>query len=205
MRTPSRSRFSSDQGFTLVELMVAALIMTFVLGGTVMLATQMQRVYGTQLDDAGLEQEARYALDWIARDIRSAGSDAYFEMDEEGKLLIDPNGGGDPNDSLGLTADINPSDGDVDDDGEDITIALNTGTGIITRTDTNAGVTESMTDGVFTDLEFTFLDWTRTATNDDTAVAYVQVEVTAQSRAWNTQLGARNTVTLSTEVRLRTR
>jgi type IV pilus assembly protein PilW len=205
MDTPSRARLSNDQGFTLVEFMVAALIASFVLGSTVLLATQMQQAYGTQLDDAALEQEARYALDWIARDIRSAGSDAYSEIDEDQKLLIDPNGGGDPNDSLGLTADINPSDGDVDDDGEDITIALDTVTGVITRTDTNAGVTENMTDGVFTDLEFTFLDWTRTATNDDTAVAYVQVEVTARSRAWNTQLGARNTITLSTEVRLRTR
>jgi hypothetical protein len=62
-----------------------------------------------------------------------------------------------------------------------------------------------MTDGVFTDLEFTFLDWTRTVTADAAAVAYVQVEVTAQSRAWNNQLGERNAVTLSTEVRVRTR
>jgi prepilin-type N-terminal cleavage/methylation domain-containing protein len=205
MRTPSSSRFGSDQGFTLIEFMIAALIMTFVLGGTVMLATQMQQVYGTQLDDAGLEQEARYALDWIARDIRSAGSDAYSEIDENNKLTIDPNGGGDADDSIQIRADINPPDGVLDDDGEDITIALDTVNGVITREDTNAGVTENMTDGVFTDLEFTFLDATRTVTATDTAVTYVQVSVTAQSRVWNNNLGERNRVTLSTEVRVRTR
>lgn len=205
MSRSSRAPFASDQGFTLVEFMIAALIMTFVLGGTVMLATQMQQAYGTQLDDAGLEQEARYALDWIARDIRSAGSDTYYEIDEDDKLSIDPNGGGTPDDSIRIQADINPPDGVLDDDGEDITIALDTVNGVITREDANAGVTENLTDGVFTDLKFTFLDSTRTVTATSTAVAYVQIEVTAQSRVWNNHLGDRNRVTLSTEVRLRTR
>jgi prepilin-type N-terminal cleavage/methylation domain-containing protein len=205
MSRSSRERFASDQGFTLVEFMIAALIMTFVLGGTVMLATQMQQAYGTQLDDAGLEQEARYALDWIARDIRSAGSDTYYEIDEDDKLSIDPNGGGTADDSIRIQADINPPDGVLDDDGEDITIALDTVNGVITREDANAGVTENLTDGVFTDLKFTFLDSTRTVTASATAVAYVQIEVTAQSRVWNNHLGDRNRVTLSTEVRVRTR
>ena len=96
MPTTPRARLANDQGFTLVEFMIAALIMSFVLGGTVMLAMQMQQAYSTQLDDAALEQEARYALDWIARDLRSAASDAYYEVDEDQELFIDPNGGATP-------------------------------------------------------------------------------------------------------------
>ena len=205
MPTTPRARLANDQGFTLVEFMIAALIMSFVLGGTVMLAMQMQQAYSTQLDDAALEQEARYALDWIARDLRSAASDAYYEVDEDQELFIDPNGGGDPDDSIQVQADINPPDGLIDDNGEDITIELDPITRIITRYDAVADETEEMTDGLFTDLQFTFLDSTRTVTADPESVSYVQVQVTAESRAWNSNLGERPRSTLSTEVRLRTR
>jgi prepilin-type N-terminal cleavage/methylation domain-containing protein len=205
MPVTTRARLASDQGFTLVEFMIAALIMSFVLGGTVMLAMQMQQTYSTQLDDAALEQEARYALDWIARDLRSAASDAYYQIDEDQELVIDPNGGGDPDDSIQIRADISPPDGAIDDNGEDITIELDPLTGIITRYDAIADDTEEMTDGIFTDLQFTFLDSTRTVTANPEDVSYVQVQVTAESRAWNGDLGERPRSTLSMEVRMRAR
>ena len=66
-RTTRRRTLGDARGFTLVEFMIAALIMTAVLGGTVMLASQLQQGYSTQLDDVVVEQEVRYALDWIAR------------------------------------------------------------------------------------------------------------------------------------------
>jgi hypothetical protein len=165
----------------------------------------MQQAYSTQLDDASLEQEARYALDWITRDLRSAASDGYYQIDADQELFIDPNGGGDPDDSIRIRADINPPDGLIDDNGEDITIELDPVTNTITRYDAIADDTEEMTDGIFTDLQFTFLDSTRTVTADAEAVSYVQVQVTARSRAWNTNLGTWPTSTLSTEVRVRTR
>lgn len=201
----SRARFASDQGFTLVEFMVAALVLSFVLGSTVILATQMQQAYSTQLEDASLEQEARYALDWIARDLRSAASDGYYQVAPDQELFIDPNGGGDPDDSIHIRADINPPDGLVDDNGEDITIELDPVTNTITRYDAIADDTEEMTDGIFTNLQFTFLDSTRAVTADPAAVSYVQVQVTAQSRAWNVSLGKRPSSTLSREVHMRTR
>ena len=74
---PSRT-LCDARGFTLVEFMIAALITTAVLGGTVVLATQLQQGYSTQLDDVLVEQEARFALDWIARILRSAGSNPYL-------------------------------------------------------------------------------------------------------------------------------
>ena len=82
--------------------------MSLVLGGTVVLATQIQEGYRSQLDDVVVEQEARYALDWIARDLRSADSDPYgvIAMTED---LLDPNVGADPNDSIRVQADINPT------------------------------------------------------------------------------------------------
>jgi len=199
-----RARLANDQGFTLVEFMIAALLMSFVLGGSVMLAMQMQHTYSTQLDNAALEQEARYALDWIARDLRSATSDGYYQLTDDTTLFIDPNGGGDPDDSIRVLADISPSDGLIE-NGEDITIELDPATRTITRYDAFADETEEMTDGIFTDLQFTFLDSTRTVTADWEDVSYVLVQVTAESRAWDNNLGERPRSTLSTEVRLRTR
>lgn len=201
----SRAPLVSEKGFTLVEFMIAALVMSFVLGGTVMLATQLQQSYSTQLDEAALEQEARYALDWIARDLRQATSDPYHEIDSDQELFIDPNGGGDPDDSIRIQADINPPDGVLDDDGENVTIEFDAVNGVITREDTIATTTEDMTDGIFTDLQFTFLDSSRTATTDPDNVAYVRVQVTAQSRAWNSNLGERPSFTLAKEVRVRSR
>src|SRR5687767_2451067 len=67
----------SEGGFTLVEFLVSSFIMTAVLSSAVALAMQIQESYQSDLDGEVVEQEARYALDWITRDLRSAGSNPY--------------------------------------------------------------------------------------------------------------------------------
>ena len=197
----------SEGGFTLIEFMIAAALTSVVLGSTMMLATQIQQAYDTQLDDVSAEQEARYALEWIARDLRSAGSDPYLIIPDEQEVWLDPNGGADTDDSIRFGGDINPPDGVLDDDGEDITIAFDAANSVITRQDHNAAdpTAIAMTEPIITDLSFTFLDASRTATAISSLVAYVQVQVTAQSRARNVNTGAFTTSTLTTDVRLRTR
>jgi prepilin-type N-terminal cleavage/methylation domain-containing protein len=195
-----------EGGFTLVEFMIAAAIMTIVLGGTVMLATQIQQAYGTQLDDVAVEQEARYALDWIARDLRSAASDPYTIIPNNQEVWIDPNAGADPDDSIRVQADVNPPDGDIADERENITIAIDSVNRVITRRDHAVDVAGvAMTEAIFTDLRFTHLNAARVATAVPELVAYVQVQVTAQSRARNPFTGTFTSSTLATEVRLRTR
>ena len=186
--------------------MIATALTTIVLGSTVMLATQIQEAYGTQLDDATVEQEARYALEWIARDLRSAGSDPYLIPIGQA-IWLDPNGGADTDDSIRVQADINPPDGDILDERENVTIAFDAANSVITRQDSNATDPSAvaMTEAIFTDLSFTFLDASRTATTSSPLVAYVQVQVTAQSEARNPITGVFTTSTLLTEVRLRTR
>lgn len=197
-----------ESGFSLVEFMLAATITAAVLGSTMILATQIQQAYGTQLDDAAVEQEARYVLEWIARDLRSAGSDPYLVIAAEQEVWIDPNGGADADDSIRVQADINPADGDIADVGENVTIAFDPVNSVITRQDANDPVDAtavSMTEAIITDLSFTLLDSSRAVTATSPLVAYVQVQVTAQSRARNPATGAFTTSTLATEVRLRTR
>ena len=67
------------------------------------------------------------------------------------------------------------------------------------------GAPTPMTDGVITQLRFTHLDATRVVTANDDAVAFVQVAVTAQGPNRDRQLGQPATVTLTSEVRIRTR
>jgi Tfp pilus assembly protein PilW len=203
---PRRRRLHGEGGFTLVEFMIAAALTSVVLGSTMMLATQIQQSYGTQLDDATAEQEARYALEWIARDLRSAGSDPYQIIAPAQDVLIDPNGGADGDDSIRVQADINPPNG-VLADGEDLTIAFDAANNVITREDSLAAnpAAVAMTEPIVTDLSFTLLDASRNATANAELVAFVQVQVTVQSRGRNQNTNAFTTSTLGTDVRLRTR
>jgi type II secretory pathway pseudopilin PulG len=202
-----RRSLKGEGGFTLVELLVSSLVMTLVLGSAVGLATQIQQGYQSELDGAVVEQEARYALDWIARDLRSAGSNPYAVAGQF--LVLDPNGGADATDSVRVQADINPPDGDIADPGEDVTITLNPINGVnaaITRQDINGAdpAQLALTEAIFTDLQFTYLDAARNVTNVPGVVAYIQVQVSARSRG-RSSTGQFTTSTLSTEVRLRTR
>jgi Tfp pilus assembly protein PilW len=205
-------RLKSEGGFTLVEFLIAAFIMSLVLGGTVGLATRIQEGYQSQLDDSVVEQEARYALEWIARDLRSAASDPYNVIPNNQGMFLDPNGGANNDDSIRVQADIggNGPDGDIADAGENITIALDAVNNVITRADTNSATPAAtpMTDAIFTDLSFTFLDASRTVTANSDLVAYIRVQVTAQSRGRNPNsatAGGFTRATLGTEVRVRTR
>ena len=213
----------SEAGFTLVEFLIAAAIMTAVLGGTFSIATQMQRAYSTQLDDASAQQEGRFALDWIARAFRSAGSNAYSIVTSPcpaanttfQAIRLDPNGNG-IQDDVRIQADINPSNGLLTgtgggcntnpEAGEDITITHDPVGLVITKKDNRVGgLTEAMTDPIITSLRFTYLDSARVATAVAASIAYVQISVTVRSRAPNPNTNVYPTTTLQTEVRLRAR
>lgn len=211
----------SERGFTLVEFMIAMAITAAVLGGTVVLAMQMQQVYSTQLDDTTVEEEARFALDWIAQALRNAGSNPYsigaFLCGGTGNfsaITINPLGTAAPgDDNIRLHSDMNPPNGLLgggpllcDELGEDITIAHDAAAMVITRQDHNdAAGAIAMTEPVVEDLQFTFLDSSRAVTANPNLVSYVRVRLTGQSQAFNTNFGEGTTSVLETEVHIRTR
>jgi hypothetical protein len=209
------------RGFTLVEFMIACLITTAVLGGTVMLASQLQQGYATQLDDTVVEQEVRFALDWITRILRSAGSNPYSLTTSPcptvgtpfQAIRLDPDGDGMDND-IRIQADVSPPNGILGgnvagtctEEGEDVTIAHDADALTITRQDNNIDADpEAMTEPIITELEFTYLDAARNVTADVDVIVYVQVQVTGRSKTYNTILGEYPETTLNTEVRVRTR
>lgn len=217
----SRVRCGAEGGFTLVELLIAVAITSAILGGTVMLASQIQRVYSTQLDDTAAEQEVRFALDWIAQTLRNAGTNPYTvtvsSCPSAGTVFqairMDPDGNGE-DDDIRVQADIGPPNGllgglagTCTEPDEDITIAHDPDSFVITRQDNNIDDDPvEMTEPVIGGLTFTYLTSGHAATADPDLVTYVRVDITARSQAQNsTLMGEGAGYALSTEVRLRTR
>src|SRR5688572_15324564 len=151
------NRLRNDRGFTLVELLVATVTMTVILGAAVALTSQVQNGYRRQLEDSAAEQEGRYALDWITRNIRGASNDPYGIGNIPGTttcagdpiegIQFDPDADGDSND-IRLVTDANPPDGlfggpdaagNCTQMNEDVTISHDNLNNTITFLDNNTG------------------------------------------------------------------
>ena len=213
-------RLRDQRGFTFMELLIASAVTVVTLGVSVQVATQVQRGYTAQLDSSAVEEEARFALDWIERTLRSTGSNPYTvtvsNCPAAGTaflpLRLDPNANG-LDDDLRINADINEPNGLLGGDvgacteaDEDVTIAHDPVANTITLRDNNIDPAPVvMTDASISALLFTFLDVNRAVTADPNAVAFVGVSVTAQAQEKNAQTGLFDTTTLTSEVRLRSR
>ena len=221
---PRTRRYGShpdgDDGFTLMELLIATFTGMIALGACVTVVGQVQRGYTSQLENASVQEEARFAVDWIARELTSAGSNPYgvsvSDCPTPGTDFVgvrpDPNldashddirihaDAGTPNGLLGGES------GDCGEANEDISIALDRVQRTITRRDNNIDPAPiPMTDGVITRLDFTYLDTNRAVTTSPASITFVQVEVTAQGDTMNAYTGDVDTYTARTEVRLKAR
>ncbi len=218
---PGRAaRHESQHGFSLVELLIATLVGSATLSAAVLITDQVSRGYTSQLDGAMVQEEARFALDWIEEALRSAGSNPYSIAASNcpaagtafRAIRRDPNGNG-VMDDVRIQADVNPPNAllgglaaPCGEPGEDITIGHDPAGQTITLLDNNlGGAPMPMTDGVITLLRFRHLDANRVVTANENAIAFVQVAVTAQGPNRDRQLGQPATVTLTSEVRVRTR
>jgi prepilin-type N-terminal cleavage/methylation domain-containing protein len=224
--TAAARRSVSERGFTLVELLVATVVTLLVLAGTVTLTSQVQSGYNYELEQAAAEQEGRYALDWITRLLRQAGTNGYGIRSVGGCLPLglptgaafipvirDPNGTGTDN-NIRILADVNPPNkliggpapGNCTELGEDLTVAHQPAARTITLRDNNAAAGPiAQTDAVVTNLRFVYLNAARVATTDMRQVAWVRVEVTTQARIRHGPTGQQPIYRLASEVRLRPR
>jgi hypothetical protein len=191
----------------LVELLVATVVSTLVLGGAVALTSTVQNGYRKRVEGAAAEQEGRYALEWIGKHIRMAGNN--FPPVGVGKLNTcpaadagtpveavrwDPDGNG-KDDDIRLETDSSPADGRVGGDGilcdqkdEDVTISFDEATHTIKLLDNNAPPANS-TDAVIEKLEFFYLDSDRVKRDYRTDVTftpdkvyYVETQITVRGR-----------------------
>ena len=224
---PISARARDERGFSLIELMIVALITTMIVGSTVALSTQVSKTYSHQLDDAAVQQEARFAMEWITRTIAAAGSDPYAPGTGPSlcpvpgtpftPIWLDPNGNG-INDDIRVHADVNPPNGILTggpggciESGEDVTIAISTANpapapNALTRLDQALEVAAvPVTDAVFTQLRFTYLTNTGAVTANPLLIARVQVNLTGQSRSRDPNTLQFRTFAYQSEVRVRSR
>jgi len=209
-----------ERGFTLVELLVASVCTVILLGGAVALTSQIQNGYRRQIEDSAGEQEARYALEWVNRYLRSVGNNPFnvTQSDCPGAntlfygLIMDPNGDG-VNDDITLQSDSNPPDGKIGGTtgnctqaNEHVTISFSNTDHAITFLDEAVGASATTrTDAVIDGLEFVYLDSNRAPTTVQADVYYVQTRIRIRTRTIDVAAGAPATRTLSSEVRVRSR
>jgi prepilin-type N-terminal cleavage/methylation domain-containing protein len=213
----------NQRGFTLAELLVATLVTTLILGGAVMLTSQVQQSFRRQVEDSAGEQEGRYALEWISRLIRSAGNNPFAltslggdtsNCPEPGTtyswVVMDPDGDT-INDDIRLQTDANPPDGFLggaacDQANEDVTVSYDPQTSSITFLDNNLGGGAAVrTDAVIDNLLFVFKDVNHQPTADPVNVVYIETQVRIRTRTLNPMTMLPETRLLTQEVRLRGR
>lgn len=219
--TPTRARISRNEaGFTIAELLVAMAVGSLVIGSAVMLTGQMQKSYGAQVDGAAVQQEARYAMDWITRALQSAGSNPSMvtvgACPAAGTafraIRRDPNADNVHND-VRIHADINPPNGLLgglaaacNEAGEIITIGHDVANNTITRFDHSIdGAAVAMSDRVITQLLFTYLTAAGAVAATDDATSTVRVTISARTPAADPYTGQPVTFTLTSDVRMRSR
>ncbi len=70
--TPAPGR-ATEQGYSLVELLISLVLMTFILGGAYTILFQSQAISKAQQDSLALRQQARVAMNTIVPELRMAG------------------------------------------------------------------------------------------------------------------------------------
>ena len=216
---------ANERGFTLIEILVASMVTMLILGGAVMLTSQVQASYTRQIEDAAAEQEGRYALEWVSRLIRGAGNNPYslppvvggksecpLANTDYAWLVIDPNLDT-VNDDIRIQTDSNPPDGilggttgNCTQANEDVTVSYNAASRSITFLDNNLGGAASIrTDAVIDGLNFIYRDASHNVTANAANVIYVETQVRVRTRLVDSLTGLPATRLLTQEVRIRGR
>jgi prepilin-type N-terminal cleavage/methylation domain-containing protein len=218
--TARMQRARDARGFTLAELLVSMAVGSLVVGSAVLLTGQMQKSYGSQIDGAAVQQEARYAMDWISRALVSAGSNPMLITvgacpaagTAFNAITRDPNADGVNND-VRLHADINPPNGLLgglagacNEANEIVTIAHDVAGSTITRRDHSVDAAAvPMSDSVITQLAFQYFSANGAVAVNNNTVSVVRVTISARTPAIDAYTGQPVTFTTSTDVRLRAR
>ena len=152
-----------SKGFTLIEVLVAMVIMSIVLASTYTVLISLRRSYTTQEVAAGVQQTGRMGIDFMVKDIRMAGLDPHNRADagienatptsirftlDRWDVPIGGSGSGD-------------SDGDVNDNSERITYSYDAAANeleqILYEATADEVEPQTLVDNV-TNLAFTYLD-----------------------------------------------
>ena len=178
---------SRPEGFTLIEMLIALVILSIVSGVAYGIFASLSKSFTTQDVTAKTQQNLRIGIDFMTRDIRMAGLDP-LDTANAGIITASPT-------AIRFTADKN-MDGDVDDSAEDVTYQLNGKTLQLIDDQGTATLNENISD-----FEFIYFDTDGAATTVVENVRSVGITLTATTpagsaapveRTYNTLIRCRN-------------
>ena len=175
-----------DQGFTLVELLIAMVVAGIITMATYSVYVVQLRHYTAQNQVTAMQQNLRAALNLMTRDIRMAGYDG--ESSSAGTIVAAKP------DLFYFTFDLD-EDGQVNDSGEHIAYDLYDSDGISTLGRTSDDATISISDASgswlatghqplaenIEELEFHYLDDNDNVTTDESEVSTVVISILARA------------------------
>ena len=209
--TPSRSRFHTcSRGFTLIEMLVASAVLVLIAGSLTSILSQSQHSYKSQQYILEVTQEARAAMDQVCAYLRQAGNDPQdylkannippIELLGADHIRINsditgsvPAAGGDPLEATG------DSDGTLDNLYERVELRYNPLLENL-QMDIGHGM-QVLAENLYCD--FTFFDINGNVTAVEDAIVLVRVEMVAETEDIDLQTGKIHSITLESEVMLR--
>lgn len=189
----------SARGFTLIEVLIALAISTFVLAAIVSFFIGQQKHYNVRMQVAAMQENTRTGLDFMVRELSMAG---YDPLETTGAGIVVANAN-----TLQVTMDLN-NNGTTADADEDVTYVLFDNGGSQSLGRTVAGVTELVAENISTlRFNYTLADGTVTATPaDPSQIRAINVTLTGRTAQpdlqYPTNGGYRN-LTLATTVLVR--
>jgi type IV pilus assembly protein PilW len=120
------SNYNAQQGFSLIEMMIAITLALVLMGAALQFTLSTKRTYEVSDDISRIQENGRIALDILAKDLQMAGyrnpanmqvggKPLFFFDDCTGSLPCTADGGGTNSDTLSIQYDPPPDDGTTPD------------------------------------------------------------------------------------------
>ncbi len=203
-----RIECQNNRGFTSVEALIAIVVLLVLLGATMSTFYQSQKLYTSQHDLMEASATGRVAMNQIQSFLRQAGNDPNnigltpITIDNANQITINsdvtgavPATSGQPMEATG------EADGTLDNLYEQVTIRYDPGDKEL-FIDVGNGE-QSLAENVPV-FNWTFYDMQGNTTSDGTQIAKARIELAVESDNPDQQTGSLNSVTLQSEVMVRT-
>jgi Tfp pilus assembly protein PilW len=189
-RVPRRSIHAAtiESGFSLVEFLLASLVLLLVAGYMFSAMAEMERTAGYQSEIQSVTGNTRIAMEIVQRYIRQAGNNPQGIIGLQGLSVVSPN-------QIVIKADLTGSsltdpdqgdpDGDINDLDEDVTLRYNAAQRTIEIVP--AGGPARTVAGSITAFAMLYLDQFGALTTDGNAVQRIRVTISGGSRMVNPQ------------------